>query len=132
MDKLGRRLRDDAARLDAEISAELDHRIQASLQGVAPERARPASQPARPYSRRWASSLTGIAAAIAVIAIINLERPEPAPIADNFVRPLVIPTINLKAEAAMLTRPLQRELEDLQSDLKKAEQALREDVDLSF
>jgi hypothetical protein len=132
MDKLGKRLRDDAASIDAEISAELDYRIRASLHGVEPERARPASQPARPYSRRWASSLTGIAAAIAVIAIINLERPGPEPIVSNPVQPLVLPIINLKVEAAMLTSPLQQELEALQSDLRKAEQAVREDVDLSF
>ncbi len=135
MDKLGERLRDDAASIDAEISAELDHRIQASLQGVAPERARPVSQPARPYSFWWASSLTGIAAAIAVIAIINLERPAPEPIAGNSVKPLVsvqppvMPGIDLKAEAAMLTSPLQQELEALQSDLEKAEQAVRENVE---
>ncbi len=138
MDKLGERLRDDAASLDAEISAELDHRIQASLRGVAPERAQPASQSPRSYSLWWASSLTGIAAAIAVIAIINLERSGPEPSAGNSVKPLVtvqplvMPGIDLKAEAAMLTNPLQQELEALQSDLKKAEQAVREDVELSF
>ncbi len=138
MDKLGERLRDDAASIDAEISAELDHRIQASLRGVAPERAQPASQSPRPYSFWWASSLTGIAAAIAVIAIINLERSGPEPSAGNSVKPLVtvqplvMPGIDLKAEAAMLTNPLQQELEALQSDLKKAEQAVREDVELSF
>lgn len=132
MDKLGKRLRDDAASIEAEISAGLDRRIQASLQNVAPERARPASQRSRPYSFWWASSLTGIAAAIAVIAVINLERPEPTPIAGNTVQPFVIPAINLKVEAAMLTSPLQQELEALQSDLRKVQRAVREDVDLSF
>ncbi len=132
MDKLAKRLRDDAASIDAKISAELDHRIQASLQGIEPERTRPASRPARRYSRWWASSLTGIAAAIAVIAIINLERPGPEPIVSNPVQPLVLPIINLKVEAAMLTSPLQQELEDLQSDLRKAEQAVREDIEISF
>jgi hypothetical protein len=67
-----------------------------------------------------------------VIAIINLERPGPEPIVSNPVQPLVLPIINLKVEAAMLTSPLQQELEALQSDLRKAEQAVREDVDLSF
>ena len=132
MDKLGKRLRDDAVSIEAEISAGLDRRIQASLQNVAPERARPASRRSRPYSFWWASSLTGIAAAIAVIAVINLERPEPTPIAGNTVQPFVIPAINLKVEAAMLTSPLQQELEALQSDLRKVQRAVREDVDLSF
>lgn len=132
MDKLGKRLRDDAASIDAEISAGLDRRIQASLQNVAPERVRPASRRSRPDSFWWASSLTGIAAAIAVIAVINLERPEPAPSTGDTVQPFVIPVINLKVEAAMLTSPLQQELEALQSDLRKVQRAVREDVDLSF
>jgi hypothetical protein len=40
-----------------------------------------------------------------------------------------MPGIDLKAEAAMLTSPLQQELEALQSDLEKAEQAVRENVE---
>jgi hypothetical protein len=41
-----------------------------------------------------------------------------------------MPTIDWKAESAMLTRPLQRELEDLQADLKKAEEKVKKEIGL--
>ena len=133
MDKLAKRLRDDAERIDATISEELDSRIQASLQGVQPERA---STPA-PVSRQrwfwWASSLTGVAAALVLIAIVNLRAPEPAPaVAEAPVKPLVLPAIEWRTQPAVLTSPLEQEIEDLQSDLKKAEEAVKEDIDRLF
>ena len=133
MDKLAKRLRDDAERIDAPISPELDGRIQASLQGVRPETSRPRASGATP---RWfwlASTLTGVTAALAAIVIVNLRSPEPGPVvADTQVPPLVLPDIQWRAEAAVLTSPLEQEVEDLQSDLKKAEEAVREDFDRLF
>jgi len=77
----------------------------------------------------WASTVTGIAAAIAVIAIVNLRTPEQAaPPELDLVTTL--PPIELKAEAAMLTAPLQEELDRLQSDLKKAEEKVKRDIGL--
>ena len=79
-----------------------------------------------------ASLITGVAAAAAVIAVLNWQtpdqpvRPPPVPIAE------LAPLPDLNAEAAMLTAPLQQELEDLQSDLKKAEEAVKEDIDRLF
>ncbi len=78
----------------------------------------------------WASTITGIAAAIAVIAIVNLqveEQPEPVVPVDLMAS---TPRIELNAEAAMLTAPLQEELDKLQSDLKKAEEKVRRDIGL--
>lgn len=133
MDKLAERLREDAQKIDVTVSAELDDRIRASLQNVAPEpqrKPRPASRPAWFW---WASSLTGVAAAVAVIVVINLQAPEPEPLAaDVQIAPLVLPTIDLHAETAVLTAPLEQEIEDLQSDLKKAEEAVRQDIDRLF
>jgi hypothetical protein len=133
MDKLAKRLRDDAERIDAPISPELDGRIRASLQNVRPETRRPRAGKAAP---RWfwlASTLTGATAALAAIVIVNLRAPEPGPlIADTQVAPLVLPDIQWRAETAVLTSPLEREIEDLQSDLKKAEEAVREDFDRLF
>jgi hypothetical protein len=133
MDKLAKRLRDDAERIDAPISPELDGRIRASLQGVRPETSRPRAGKAAP---RWfwlASSLTGATAAVAAIVIVNLRAPEPGPvIADTQMPPLVLPDIQWRAETAVLTSPLEREIEDLQSDLKKAEEAVRDDFDRLF
>ncbi len=62
MDKLAKQLREDAAKIKVEVSAELDDRIRASLQGVTPEQPPDSLPPTRPRSMWWASSLTGIAA----------------------------------------------------------------------
>jgi hypothetical protein len=139
MDKLANRLRDDASRIDAEISAQLDSRIRASLNAIEPEatQRRPAAR--RPASFWLASSLTGIAAALALIAVLNvIDSNEPEPpsqtVVGNTVPPVGIPVLDLDldVEAAMLTSPLARELEDLQADLKKAEEIVRGDVRIDF
>ena len=130
MDKLARQLRDDAKRIDVSVSEELDRRITASLQGVTPERTdrRPVLA-ARPPLFWWASTITGVAAAVAVIAIANWRAPDqPAPPPLNIAA--TIPAIDLKAESAMLTGPLQEELDRLQSDLKKAEEKVKRDIGL--
>ena len=78
----------------------------------------------------WASTITGIAAAVAVIAIMNWQAPQ-QPAADvplNIVA--VVPEIDLKAEAAVLTNPLREELDNLESDLKKAEEKVRREIGL--
>jgi hypothetical protein len=41
-----------------------------------------------------------------------------------------IPAIELKAETAMLTGPLQQELDRLESDLRKAEARVKRDIGL--
>ncbi len=131
MDKLASRLREDAANIEVRVSDELDRRITASLERVAAESrdAAPRMQ-GRPTFFWWASSLTGLAAAIAVIAILNIEEP-PAPLSatpDNFVADL--PVIDLRTETAMLAGPLQKELDALESDLRKAEERIRSDIGL--
>ena len=137
MDKLARRLRDDAATIDAEISAQLDSRIQASLAAVEPEAARQ-RRPGRRVAYFWlASSLTGVAAALALIAVLNvfdMNEPEPIPrsVAANTAQPIEIPAIDLDVKAATLAGPLTQELEDLQSDLRKAEEGMRGDVRIDF
>ncbi len=130
MDKLAERLRQDASRIEADVSDELDRRIEASLHATTPQAPAPERPPARPPLFWWASTITGIAAAIAVIAIVNLqveEPPEPGTPVDLMA---ATPRIELNAEAAMLTAPLQEELEKLQSDLKKAEEKVRQDIGL--
>ena len=56
----------------------------------------------------------------------------PRTVAENKVPPLEIPALDLDVEAAMLTGPLTRELEDLQADLKRAEEGVRGDVRIDF
>jgi hypothetical protein len=138
MDKLAEQLKSDAAAIDVQVSDELDRRISASLRGIQPETEEVTPVRRRPAAFWWASSLTGVAAALVVIAFINSHSQvenSPAPLAEVSpnMSPVMVPTtptIDLKTESAMLTRPLQRELEDLQSDLKKAEEKVRKDIGL--
>jgi len=133
MDKLAKQLREDAGKIDATISAELDERIRASLQGITPESANEPRGSVRPALFWWASSLTGAAVAIAIIAVINLQAPEPAPVVPQTAQaPLNLPKIEWHARTAVLTSPLEQEIDDLQADLKKAEQAVRQDIDKLF
>jgi hypothetical protein len=131
MDKLALKLREDADKIEVGISDELDHRIEASLRAAGP------AKPVRPVPRArppwfWAASaLTGATAAIAVIVIVNLSGiDEPAAPAPTIVAAEPMPLLDLDTEAVMLTAPLQQELEDLQSDLKKAEEKVRRDIGL--
>lgn len=136
MDKLANRLRQDAENIDANVSDELDRRIRASLQGTTLAADQPAvNPPVRHPGFWWASSLTGIAAAAAVIAIINSQQvnlqqdaPVPQPTPANILA--AVPTIDLKTETAVMTSPLQQELDALQSDIEKARERVREDIGL--
>ena len=130
MDKLEQRLREDAQHIEVKVSDELDDRIAASLRAVTPQ-APPSRRlrSGRPALFWWASSLTGAAAALAVIAIVNLQSPS-APIEAPPPAMAAVPVVDWQAETAALTSPLHEELENLQSDLKKAEKKLREDIGL--
>ena len=104
--------------------------MEASLRAVTPEieDSRPATV-ARPPLFWWASTITGVAAAVAVIAIANWRAPDqPLPPPVNIAA--AIPAIELKTETAMLTGPLQQELDRLQSDLKKAEEKVKREIGL--
>jgi hypothetical protein len=133
MDNLAKQLRDDAERIDCTVSEELDKRIRASLHGITPEQPAQPKSTSKSFSFWFASSLTGVAAAVAIIAIVNLQEPEPVPVPiDVAPAPLNFPTIQWHVEAAVLTTPLEQEIDDLQSDLKKAEEAVKQDIDRLF
>lgn len=140
MDKLAEQLKKDARKIDVHVSDELDRRISASLRSVEiasqPEAAdRPASGP-RPAIFWWASSVTGVLAALALIVIINInvEPPQSQPsesiVELSPVPDVVSPLIDWQTESAMLTSPLQQELIDLQSDIRKAEAKVKQDIGL--
>jgi hypothetical protein len=129
MDKLAKQLREDAAKINVEVSAQLDDRVRASLQGVTQEQARDNLPPVRPRSMWWASSLTGIAAAAALILVLNLNQPVPVPPQNDFAVPPIL-TPDLIFEKAMMTEPLEQELADLEADLKKAEEAVKKEIGL--
>ena len=133
MDKLALQLREDAEKIDAGITTEFDARLAASLHGVKPESVRPPQRESKSFSFWWASSLTGVVAAVLVIVIVNLRAPESPPMAANTTpAPLVLPSIEWRARSAVLTSPLEHEIENLQSDLKKAEEVVKQDIDRLF
>lgn len=136
MDKLAERLRKDAADIHVEVSPELDHRIRASLAGITPEP--PREERPRHSPLFWlASSLTGIAAAVAIILLVNTGDPVapvsvPVAATPAEIELPELPALPLKAEQAMSVSPLEQELDDFQSDLEKARQAVSEDMRLIF
>ena len=130
MDKLAKQLRTDAERIEVTVSDELDRRINASLRAVQPEELLPGPAASKPPLFWWASTLTGIAAAVAVIAIVNWQVPDEPVSATPSNIVAAVPTIDLKAESAMLTGPLQDELDKLQSDFQKAEEKVKGDIGL--
>ena len=139
MDEFTKRLQADAERIEVGISDELERRIEASLHAsevLRPEDHSTSSRQtaARPALFWWASSTTGIAAALLLIALANGPARQVDEVSDAVpaavVASLDAPAIDLKVESAMLTEPLRQELEDLQSDLKKVEQRVREDIGL--
>ena len=132
MDKVAAKLRDDAQAIEVGVSPELDERIRASLESVTPETARP-KPPSRPAWFWWLSSITGVAAALSVVAIVNLNQPDPiSPVPPVGNPSALLPPVKWQVETAVLTSPLEQEIEDLQSDLKKAEEALKRDIDAVF
>jgi len=133
MDKLAIQLRKDAEKIDSGISAELDARLTSSLHGVKPESARRPQRESKSFSFWWASSLTGVAAAVLVIVVANLRAPEPPPaVASATPAPLILPSIEWNAKSAVLTSPLEQEIDNLQSDLKKVEEVVKQDIDRLF
>lgn len=137
MDEFERRLRDDAARIRAEVSPALDARIRASLEAAdlpaRPARSSPSSPPPQ-WSSWWASSLTGLAVALCLIALVNYwpDTASPPEAPEAVARTTAIATVTplLRAETAVLTAPLERELDDLEADLKKAREVVRADLGL--
>jgi hypothetical protein len=133
MDKLALQLREDAEKIDAEISADLDARLSASLHEVEPEPMRRPQRESKSFSFWWASSLTGVAAAVLIIVVANLRAPEPVPqTASSTPIPLAMPSIEWHVKSAVLTSPLEQEIDNLQSDLKKVEEVVKQDIDRLF
>ena len=129
MDKLAKRLREDAEKIEARITPQLENRIEASLQGVSQEGGLPSSS-RRTASFWWASSLTGVAATLAIVAIVNFAGPEPETgVTEPPLQQYTMPRFDWKPKTAVLTQTLEQELVDIQSDLKKAQQTVRDDID---
>ncbi len=139
MKEFDRRLKNDALTIDAEVSAEWRARMDASLRAtkrlpaVAPQK--------RAAGRLWlASSLTGVASALVIIAVMNWNRHEEPPAPEVAALPRTVPehvatspaASFLDIRTAEFTEPLEEELQHLQSDLEKARRNMRRDLEFAF
>ncbi len=139
MDEFENRLKRDAEDIRAEASPELRSRIAASLRATDQIRPVPESR-ASGMNLWWASSLTGLAAAIIVIVLINWNRPttgmapgepvagETEPGYVNEIQSLYRPQI----KTADFTKPLEEELVRLQADIERARESVKEDINFTF
>ena len=139
MDEFEKRLKRDADAIRPEASPELAARIEASLRGIEPIRP-VAERPASSTGLWWASSLTGLAAAIAVVVLVNWNQPTvedvpEATVVNMTVPPdsvLTAPPVPLEISTADFASPLEEELVHLKSDLEKARDKVRKDLDFTF
>lgn len=137
MDRLERRLKQDARLIKAELTPDLRERIQASLRATGPKRRTPRTNGVPGSWLWWVSSLTGLVAAALVIVFLNLSRrtesPEqpPAPSLQEYAWS-IHEGFPLNAETADWTGPLEAELKNLQSDLEKARASVEHDLRDSF
>ena len=132
MDKLAKALRDDAERIEVNVSPELDRRLRASIENASASTTRRVATH-RPVTRLgWASALTGIALAATVILVVNLDRPETPQAVVPPLESVTAALPRLNAETAVFTAPLTEELENLERDLRKAEQAVKREIGLGL
>lgn len=138
MNELEKRLKQDANAIDADVSTAWRARMEASLRAT--ERLPAVSPRKRAVHRLWlASSLTGLASAIGVIAVMNWQQTQlPSP-ADSEAMTTVPRATSATSAMAFLdirtadfTGPLEEELEHLQSDLEKARLNMQRDLDIAF
>lgn len=140
MDEFEKRLKRDADAIEAEVSAELRGRIDASLHGIEPLRPVSGKAPSSPVSLWWASSLTGLAAAVLVIVLVNWNRQGPEPVPRETMVEMTVPADPdplltapiLDIRTADFAGPLEEELLKLQSDIEKARESVRKDLDFTF
>ena len=145
MDELNTRLKQDADEIQADTSPELRARIDASLHAARGTKSVTSAPLVRPVSLWWISSVTGLAAAILVILLMNWNQPVEQEVPDLSASndpPLhsvslpddwsVGDEFLLNIESADLTRSLEEELINLQSDLEKARDNVERDVKFAF
>ena len=138
MDRLEQRLKQDAGEIQAEISRELQSRIDASLHNAGQSRSIPAED-RQTTTLWWASSLTGLVTAALVIMWLNWNSAgtRPVEVAHEYsaVPQPSIPIygrVPLKTRTADLTTPLGEELLHLQADIEKARSNVERDIRSTF
>ena len=140
MDEFAKRLKRDAGNIDAGITPELDERIRASLQATG--RHLPAAdRRAGGFRGLWfASSLTGLAAAAAVVAFLNWNEAAVEPVPDmastvpdyqEYMEQLQ-QSLPLRTETVEFADGLEEELIRLRADIEKARENVSQDIDFTF
>lgn len=140
MDEFEKRLKRDAEAIDASISPQLQERLAASLHAAG--RDVPVAQRRTPgFSRLWiASSLTGLAAAAAVMVFMYRVEPEvvePPVIAEtvpdyrDYMEQLQ-ENLPLRTETVEFADGLEEELTRLKADMLKARETVSRDLDFTF
>ena len=140
MDEFENRLKRDAEDIRAGVSPQLTSRIDASLRSTEQIQPVPESS-ASSINLWWASSVTGLAAAIIVIVLINWNRPSAElvpvePVADRTVPAAVDELQGFNPprliKTADFASPLEEELVRLQADIERARVTVKEDIDFTF
>jgi hypothetical protein len=137
MDSLERRLQDDAELIRVNVSPELASRIGTAVRATRPKRSGRAELR---YPLWLAASLTGVAAAVMLIAFLNYgdapdPRPEPAEAVVYSIPEYVSEMereLPLRVKTADLAAPLEDELQNLRSDLEKARDNVERDLKFTF
>ncbi len=149
MDELHKRLKRDAEQLQAGTSPEMRLRLKASLSAARDTRTmavkRPESTESSQGSAWWLSAITGIAAVLLVVFLINRDSLEetggeavslnnhlPVEASDLPEDWFVTGGLDMNIQPADLTRSLEEELSNLQSDLEKARENVERDVKFAF
>ena len=139
MDEFEQRLKRDAEDIRGGISPELRSRIDASLRATEQIRPVPESR-ASGMNLWWASSLTGLAAAIIVIVLINWNQPATGPLPTATLANETVPSYvnefqglyRPSLKTAEFTKPLEEELVRLQADIERARASVKKDIDFTF
>ncbi len=140
MDEFENTLKRDAENIRTEVSPELQARIDASLRAT--QRIQPVAEShVSGINLWWASSVTGLAAAIIVIVLINWNRPTAEPMSVEQIADRTVPVAVDELQGfspprliktADFTTPLEEELVRLQADIERARANVREDIDFTF
>ena len=140
MDELKGRLKADAEQIRAEFSPEFDARLDAALHSAGQLGSVPEDGSEQPVRWTWASALTGLAAAVLIIVLMNWRLDDPgqeavdAPVAQTVPDFSEQPglTFPMDIQTAVMTDPLQQELESLKEDLEKARESVERDLKAAF
>ncbi len=132
MDKLEQQLQQDAEEIRPILAPEVSARLMARIKDTQQAGSRD-ERHGSGISWWLASSLTGVAAAAVVLAVMSLNSEmSPQQPAGEFVAQTVPKELAefdnrlpLRLENVVMTTPLEEELQNLESDLEKAREAVR-------